>query len=53
MNLDHIPPKIWIIPPPLENDGPHHFTHAKKETPFSYHYDYNVKITNEENGFVW
>jgi len=25
LNLDHMPPKIQIIPPPLENDGPHHF----------------------------
>ena len=39
---------IWIIPPPLENDGLHHFTHAKKKT-----HDYNVSIAKEEKGFVW
>jgi hypothetical protein len=32
-NLYHIPPKIQIIPPLLENDGRHHFTHAKKRNP--------------------
>ena len=24
-NLDHMPPDIWMILAPIENDGPHHF----------------------------